>query len=285
MASKHPQSARAERIQSAYRAGRGGDLLLLAEEAPWPATRAEAWIRAGEVLRKAGRYTFALEQLERGLEVAPDHPDGLREKELCLQSLALDSPRAPLRPRRVLLFSGHMIDQPNRAVPRFPAEKAGLAATAIDNALEDMQAGPDDLALTQGACGGDLVFTEACLRRGVRVYWLQPFAEPEFIQHSVAWAGASWHQRYLAAKAALAAPPRAAPAELGPPPEGMAAGYEYERCNLWLLYTALALGPDTVDFLCLWDGGGGDGPGGTAHLFREVERRGGRVRRIDPRAL
>ena len=47
----------------------------------------------------------------------------------------------------------------------------------------------------------------------------------------------------------------------------------FERCNLWLLYSALARGVDRVRFICLWDGGGGDGPGGTAHLYREVKRR------------
>ncbi len=33
----------------------------------------------------------------------------------------------------------------------------------------------------------------------------------------------------------------------------------FERCNLWLLYTALAWGVDQVRFICLWNGSGGDG--------------------------
>jgi hypothetical protein len=59
----------------------------------------------------------------------------------------------------------------------------------------------------------------------------------------------------------------------------------FERCNLWLLYSALARGLDKLRFICLWDGGGGDGPGGTAHLYREVERRTGHVTWIDTRTL
>jgi hypothetical protein len=59
----------------------------------------------------------------------------------------------------------------------------------------------------------------------------------------------------------------------------------FERCNLWLLYTALAWGVDKVRFICLWNGGGGDGPGGTAHMYNEVKRRTGRVSWLDTRKL
>ncbi|MFO1341445.1 MAG: hypothetical protein U1F53_25040, partial [Burkholderiaceae bacterium] len=59
----------------------------------------------------------------------------------------------------------------------------------------------------------------------------------------------------------------------------------YERCNDWLMNTALAWGPDKVRFICLWNGGGGDGPGGTQHMMDEVQRRTGRVEWIDTRRL
>jgi len=76
-----------------------------------------------------------------------------------------------------------------------------------------------------------------------------------------------------------------APVELGEPPKNSGEGYPYERCNLWLLYTALAGGVDKVRFVCLWNGGGGDGPGGTAHMYSEVERRTGQVTWIDVRTI
>lgn len=75
-------------------------------------------------------------------------------------------PEKAWQPRQVLLFSGHMIDAPDRKTPRFPADKESIAATKIGEALDKLGAGPGDLALTQGACGGDLLFTEACLARG-----------------------------------------------------------------------------------------------------------------------
>jgi len=72
------------------------------------------------------------------------------------------------------------------------------------------------------------------------------------------------------------------PLELGPTARGTS---PFERCNLWLLYTALAHGPGKVRFVCLWDGAGSDGPGGTKHMVEEVRRRTGRVSWIDVRTL
>jgi hypothetical protein len=189
------------------------------------------------------------------------------------------------RPRQVLLFSGHLVDEPGRTPPRFPASKEPAVAARLANALDRLGANDQDLALTQGACGGDLLFTEACLQRGVKVQWLQPFDEPHFIDASVVRRGESWRNRYLEARATLAAPIRSAPEMLGDPPRGSSDGYPYERCNLWLLYTALAWGLDRIRFVCVWNGGGGDGPGGTAHMYNEVKRRTGRVTRIDPETL
>ena len=477
----------ANRIELARKAGHIGDVLLLAEEAPVAVFRAEAWLTAGEALRKAGRFEFALEQLERSLEVEPRNLKALRAQGICLQRLALagrpghsldrarahyrgllkehpkdaetwallgrvdkdawiaawrqpgstaeqmreeaayeqallrtaiesyatgfrsspghyfsginaltlmhlhrhlsgepryehelsalagavrfaaecerdeheafwakatlgdldvlvgspdavtaayqeaiakndkdwfalDSSRQQLdllntlgfrphtveaglsafdralrrlsrpgdqwQPRQVLLFSGHMIDAPDRPPPpRFPAAKEPIAAQQIAAVLDRLGAGPDDLALTQGACGGDLLFSEACQQRGVKVQWLQPFREPEFIRNSVVRGGTDWLGRYQRAKAKLAWPLRNALDALGPPPLQSSEQYPYERCNLWLLYTALAAGVDKVRFICLWNGGGGDGPGGTAQMYHEVQRRTGYAYWIDTRQL
>ncbi len=78
------------RISLARKAGQIGDVLVLADEAPVAAFRAEAWIKAGETLRKAEHFTFGLEQLERGLAIEPHNLRGLREKGICLQRLALE---------------------------------------------------------------------------------------------------------------------------------------------------------------------------------------------------
>ena len=67
-----------------------GDILVLAEEAPVAAFRSEAWIRAGESLVKSKQFDFALEHIERGLEIDPLNLKGLQQKGICLQRLAMD---------------------------------------------------------------------------------------------------------------------------------------------------------------------------------------------------
>ncbi len=69
---------------------------------------------------------------------------------------------------------------------------------------------------------------------------------------------------------------------LGPLPPGED---PFVRANLWLLDSALAFGAERLRCICLWDGGGGDGPGGTRHLVDAVRAAGGRVLRIDTSSL
>lgn len=192
-------------------------------------------------------------------------------------------PAADWKPERVFLFSGHMVDAPDRDSPRFPECHTDEAGGRISELLHALAAGPEDLALTQGACGGDLLFTEACVARGVPVEWQQPYDEPEFIRRSVARCGEHWRKRYLAARAVLRRQPLSAPRQLGEPPAYADRYYPYERCNLWLLYTALAWGIEKVHFVCLWNGASGDGRGGTAHMYEEVAKRTGQVHWIDTR--
>jgi hypothetical protein len=185
-------------------------------------------------------------------------------------------------PRQVLLFAGHRVDDPGRVPARFPPEKVEPAEAAIGAALDRLAAGPADLAITQGANGGDLLFAEACLARGVPLQLMLAEPEDAFVTHSVAGAAGphDWLARYRAVRARAAGEPQVMP------PETDAQLDRFERCNLWLLAAALAHGVQRLRFVCLWDGAShGDGPGGTAHLVREVMRRTGRMAWIDTRTL
>jgi tetratricopeptide (TPR) repeat protein len=239
----------------------------------------------------ANRDWFALDSTRQTLCLLRDLAFRPAETATALDVLDRELARStpPFAPRQVFLFSGHMIDAPDRAVPRFPADKEGIAAQRIAAALDTLGAGPDDLALTQGASGGDTLFLEACQARGLRLHLLLPLEEPEFIDRSILPTadGDKWRERYYAIRSALKDPPRIMPTELGPLPR---TGRDkranpFERCNLWLLYTALAWGVDKVRFICLWNGSGGDGPGGTEHMYQEVKRRTGRVTWLDTRTL
>jgi hypothetical protein len=183
-------------------------------------------------------------------------------------------------PRNVLLFSGHMIDAPRRKQPRFPVDKESIARDAIVDTLTKVGTGPRDLAICGGACGGDLIFAEACLARGTGLELYLPFDQPTFLAESVDFADANWHDRFLAA--ASKAMMHVAPAELGPlrPGEG-----PYQRNNIWMLESAARFGPEKIVFICLWDGQGGDGPGGTRHLMEEAGRKSERIYWLDTRKL
>jgi tetratricopeptide (TPR) repeat protein len=185
-------------------------------------------------------------------------------------------------PRQVFLFSGHMIDAADRKEPRFPADKEKIAADAIAAKLDELGAGADDLAICGGACGGDLLFAEACLARGLRLELRIPFDEPTFLLHSVAFAPGNWTDRFYQVKGNPKTKMFVMPDELGLLPKG---ANPYSRNNLWLLYTALAWGPGNVRFVCLWNRKGGDGPGGTKHMHDTVQRYAGRVYVLDTTKL
>jgi len=138
--------------------------------------------------------------------------------------------------------------------------------------LVRIEAGPDDLAICGGACGGDLLFAEASLARGLTLELYIPFDEPTFLANSVDFADANWRARFFAAKS------QAALCVMADECRPLVAGEDpYERNNLWMLEAAARFGAEKIDFICLWNGQGGDGPGGTQHLIEKVCCKGGRT--------
>jgi hypothetical protein len=181
---------------------------------------------------------------------------------------------------RVFVFSGHMIDAPGRPRPRFPPILEPAVDQAIRRALAEAEAGAQDVAIASAACGGDILFGEAMLDRAVPLRVYLPFDEPTFLDKSVRFAGDRWVERY---RAVVARAQRfIAPEALGPLAEG---ADPYERTNLWMLDEARRIGGTDVSFICLWNGEGGDGPGGTQHMMDIVREMNGRVEWIDIRTL
>ncbi len=160
----------------------------------------------------------------------------------------------PWQPRFVLLFSGHMVDTPDRDPPRFPNEKSALASGAIFTKLNELGANAADLGICGGACGGDLLFAELCLDRGMALHVYLPFQEPLFLEKSVNFAGEEWTQRYYL----VTGHPRTR--LLIVPDQSGADENPYARNNLGMLHDALSFGADRIRFLALWDGKEGDGP-------------------------
>lgn len=181
-------------------------------------------------------------------------------------------------PRQVFLFSGHMIDAPNRTEPRFPSDKEPAVGAAIAAKLDELGAGAGDLAICGGACGGDILFAEACLARGLCLQIHIQYDEPEFLAASVSFAGPSWVERFNRLKAHPDTVVLVMPEELGPLPED---DNPYVRNNLWQLHTALGHGAEKVRLIALWDGKAGDGPGGTQNMIETVRELSGQAHILD----
>ena len=272
------------------------DLLLLRQERP--ARVVAAYQRALEgappyffdvvqrqlsLYRRLGLFAAALSALDSPLaewEAAARRADG-------------PTPEAAAAPQRVIVFSGHRIDAPGRARPRFPADGEARAAAAIAQAIDDALGGlPADQALgiAGGASGGDILFHEACAKRGIPGALQLAIPEPDYIAASVAVEGQpQWVRRFHAVRERCAAAGRVHrlmdEARL---PRWLAKvkGYDlWERNNRWTLLSALAHGADKVSLIVLWDGAVGDGPGGTQHMVRSARAAGAEVVRLDTQAL
>jgi tetratricopeptide (TPR) repeat protein len=182
--------------------------------------------------------------------------------------------------KKVAVFSGHMIDKPDRPEPRFPPSKEEGVRAKLAAQLEQWQVGPGDLALCGGARGGDILFAELCLGRGAHVRLLISQDEAEFLQDSVRLPGNSaWVNRYFQLKKSCEV--WFQPDRIGEAPEGFSV---YERNNLWIINTArVESPPDPLYAALVWDEQpSGDGPGGTSHFADQIRHYGGLVEIINP---
>ena len=196
----------------------------------------------------------------------------------------IEKPEIRRQPKSVFLFSGHMIDTPERTEKRFPNNKKyiNIAAKAIAAKLDELGANKDDLAICGGACGGDLLFAEACLERNLPLELRIPFDVPTFLPKSVNFAGEVWQDRFYKVKNNPLTKLFVMPEEIGMAPEGVDA---YARNNLWQLYTSLSYNPEKVRFICLWNRKEGDGPGGTKDMNDQISTHFGRVYILDTNEL
>jgi tetratricopeptide (TPR) repeat protein len=208
-----------------------------------------------------------------------------------LRSLIGSRPEQRAEPAHVVVFSGHMIDDPKvrgegkEKPPRFPPAKIEAAAARVRAALDEVDAGTGDLGLCGGASGSDLLFAEACLARGMRVELRLARAENEFLAESVTFADPDhrWERSFSRVKDNPTTTVLVMPEELGPTPKGVSV---HDRCNRWILYTALCQGLLKTSFITLWDGEPGDGPGGTQNMVELVRKLTGRQPIIiDPATL
>lgn len=166
-----------------------------------------------------------------------------------------------------------MIDGPDRDRPRFSENDVPRVDDAIEAAVADVS-DPDARGFSGAACGGDLLFCRAWLATGRHLTVFLPRQIEAFLDESVRFAGPMWEELFndvICAAASTVAAPEPGMNELDDP---------HTPNNLRMLAAALDHPPVTGIFV--WDGQGGDGPGGTRHMVNEVRQVGGQVTIIEP---
>src|SRR5256714_6293280 len=95
--------------------------------------------------------------------------------------------------QKLVVFSGHMIDAPDRRNPRFPPAKEGEIKELLEKQLAAMNAG---IGFASAASGSDILFLEAMLARVGTIHLVLPWPAEEFVKTSVASAGDAWTDRF-----------------------------------------------------------------------------------------
>lgn len=220
---------------------------------------------------------FRPEHVEAGIQVLQTELERIEQQERLFARGEEDEEQT--KPVQVFLFTGHMVDGPHRAKPRFPVAMEPEVVHRLEQTLDKLDAHSNCIAILPGlACGGDILFAEACLQRGIQIDIYLPFEPSEFIQDSVNFAGDHWVERFYAILNHPNITLHLQPERLGAIPEGDNA---YGRNNRWALYSTLAHDIRSVRLIALWNGQGGDGPGGTADMVQQVRQLGGIVEHLD----
>ena len=178
---------------------------------------------------------------------------------------------------QAVVVSGHMVDQPDRPSPRFPASAERRVTKAVREVLEEWGVGPGTILVSGGARGADIIAAEQALELGAEVWLLVAQPDQEFISGSVSLPGTDWKARYEALRERCVT--RFQGDELGPPSAG---DDVFERNNVWILHAARQAAPH-LRALVVWNGDQGDGRGGTADFVERALELEAEVAVIDPK--
>ena len=238
----------------------------------------------------AGAKDFEVDTVRRQVNLYQEL--GLQQDNVQAVLNVLDGTAATTQPatstqRRVLLFTGHMIDAPDRAEPRFPPNKVDVARQKITEAITSEQQISGGIAYGVAGCasGGDIIFHKACEAMGIptRIFLAMP--RELYIRASVAPAGPDWVEefnRLVRLRPTRVLGESELPTWLQEKPD-----YNiWQRNNLWNLHNALAaVGGENVTLIALWNGASGDGAGGTADMVQKAQERGAKTIILDTKKI
>lgn len=164
------------------------------------APRADYWLMAtlGEACLLLNNQRQALRWYREARQLAGKNVGDVASirRQVRLLAEVLDVDRAVIESLsigRVAVFSGHMIDAPGRAIPRFPPALEPAVRVAIADALARLEVG---FGYSSAACGADLLFLECLFEHGAQAQVVLPFRHEDFLQTSVVFAGATWAERF-----------------------------------------------------------------------------------------
>ena len=188
------------------------------------------------------------------------------------------------KPDRAIVFTGHRVDAPGRETPRFPPDAEDDARRMIRRALKaQLEASAGTVVGIAGAAsGGDILFHEVCDELNIPTEAHLALPPSDYLEESVADGGPDWIARFAAVTASR-------PVTILSPVNGNGNGNGgasvWDRSNLEMLDCASEAAKQHVTLIALWDGEGGDGPGGTADMVRRVRERGGQAIVLDAKKL
>jgi class 3 adenylate cyclase len=230
--------------------------------------RNEYWVLAtlGEASLILGNWSEAEDWYSQAVKHAGNHYSDLittRKNARLLLSTREDELHRIERCFRipsVVVFVGHMIDRAERKVPRFPAELADSISLEIEKRLEKLDA---KFGFSSGACGSDILFLEAMLKRGGETHIILPYERDQFIQDSIdVCPGGGWKSRFErlvkhATEVVCVSPHRLT---------GGSILFEYANKMIYGLAGLRSKVLETnLKALAVWDGMPGDGPGGAEY--------------------
>ncbi|HYK21455.1 MAG TPA: tetratricopeptide repeat-containing protein [Pyrinomonadaceae bacterium] len=191
---------------------------------------------------------------------------------------------APSIAKRALLFTGHMIDAPDRETPRFPPDKVEIARQKIAEAVaaEQQISGGISCGVAGCASGGDMLFHQVCEAMGIPTRIFLALPRDLYIRESVAPAGPQWVEEF---NRLVRSRPVRVLGDSSELPRWLQEKPNYniwQRNNLWNLHNALAaVGGENVTLIALWNGTNGDGPGGTGDMVQKARERGAKIVILD----
>lgn len=176
-------------------------------------------------------------------------------------------------------FTGHMIDLPDRSTRRLPAELESAANDRIARSIRQIidEGTEPPIGFSSAARGGDILFHEAARMLGLKTTIVLPFPPEVFIETSVGGLeSGNWETRFWTLWQTTPETER----EVMNLPQNNDA---YALCNSRLI--ELAVGRGRFHLIALWDGKGGDGPGGTADMVTKARAQSDEPSIISPHEL